>query len=649
MKRRYLSLFLILTLILTLFGATGVALAQNPQGDPATATVEPTQGETTVTQTDPVTDTAATTEPTVAPTEAPTAEPTAAPTEAPTAEPTVAPTEAPTVEPTVVPTEEPTVAPTEEPTAEPTATPVDLPVVDSFAAAPASLTGDGTTVLTTTLTWAVTGADTLDLNGEDVSSLTEKIVELTQTTTYTLKAVNAGGSVVSVVVVDVVAPVVVESAGDIEAAAVPGTFTSEYVMVQNISASPATTSIDLFSSSSTPDFTVGSTAIPVNGNATFSLSSVTDGKYSAIVSSDSQVVAAVYNVNATGKLGDMYLGFNEAKQELTLPLIYRNHYDQSSVFYIQNAHSAPQDITVKTYLVNTTSPAATKTYTNVPQNTAITVDFANDTAYDGYCKGNGCYGYAVISGANGNIAVVSQQIRDIGDKRFMTSYGGLDGSGITASDAGKDIVAPLVYNNWYGWISGINVVNTETTTATVTMNYYSNKGNGAQTQSIPGNSVALFYLPNVNPQTSFGSARFTSDKNVVVMVNNANATNGWASATAGLNAAKATKKVALPLVLNSNSGSAWRTGINIYSFGSTTITTTFVAANSDPTNSANIHTQVSVASANSVSLLFGPDFLPASNYIGAAYIESKDSNIMVLTNVPNLQQGFSGQMPGLNY
>jgi outer membrane biosynthesis protein TonB len=646
MKQRYLSLLVILTFILVMSVGTGIASAQNPQGDDVTSTTEgspvsPTEEPTA----------APTEEPTVEPIVAPTEEPTVEPTVEPTTEPTAVPTEEPTAEPTAVPTEEPTVIPTEEPTVEPTVTitptktMVEIPVIDSFIATPSTLTD--TSVLTTTLTWTVAGADTLALNGEDVTGLTEKLVGVTETTTYTLKATNAGGSVEAVVVVEVTPAM--DAAGEIEAAAIPGSFTTQYLMVQNISSAATDVSVGLHTTSSTANYNLGTTSVPVNGNALVSLSSINDGEYSGVVQSSNPVVAAVYNVNSIGKLGDMYLGSNTPKQDLILPLIYRNHYQQSSVFYIQNTHSAAQDITVETYLVNTTSAAASHTYTSVPQNTSVKVDFANDSLYNSFCSGNGCYGYAVIHGGSGNVAVVSQQIRDLGDNRFMTSYSGLDSSGLSDSDAGKDIVAPLVYSNWYGWISGINVVNTENTPATVTMNYYSNKGNGSQTQTIAPKAVALFYLPNITPGTSYGSGRFTSDKNIVVMVNNANSTNGWASATAGLNAAKATKKVALPLVLNSSNGSAWRTGINVYSFGTSTITTTFITAGSDPTNSANVIQRVTPASANSVTLLFGPDFLPTSSYVGAAYIESSDSNIMVLTNAPNLQQGYSGQMPGFNY
>jgi hypothetical protein len=114
-----------------------------------------------------------------------------------------------------------------------------------------------------------------------------------------------------------------------------------------------------------------------------------------VVSSSNPVVAAVYNTNATGRLADMYIGTGSPAQQITLPLIYRYHFLNTSKFYVQNASSSAQNITIDTYLINTTSVAASKTINNVQPNTTITVDFANDAAFAGFGSGDGKYGYAM--------------------------------------------------------------------------------------------------------------------------------------------------------------------------------------------------------------------------------------------------------------
>lgn len=649
MKRRYLSLFLILTLILTLFGATGVALAQNPQGDPATATVEPTQGETTVTQTDPVTDTAATTEPT----EAPTAEPTAAPTEAPTAEPTVAPTEAPTVEPTVVPTEEPTVAPTEEPTAEPTATPVDLPVVDSFAAAPASLTGDGTTVLTTTLTWAVTGADTLDLNGEDVSSLTEKIVELTQTTTYTLKAVNAGGSVESVVVVDVVAPVVVESAGDIETAAIAGSWSTEVMHIQNISGVKANVDLALYDSAGNNVQSISKTDIPVGGGVSINASDLSNnGKFSGVVSSDTPVAVGAFNINATGTVGDMYLGTSNPAQEVILPILFRNHSFWQSKMYIQNAHSSAQNISVEAFPLGSSTPSDSPIY-NIPANTTLEVDFMSND-FVNFGSGQGKYGYARVTGADGPVAVVVSSQKNFDTQIIETLY-----KGMPSTDAGTELIMPFVYNGHSFWDSGIVVVNTSNVTTTVTLQYTKDALYGGTTETKPkqlGPNAAIdFYLPAEGlTRPSFGGAKLTSSNSSakIVAISNYvkynNAGGAVGSLAPAFNKDSATTKLAIPFGYNESFATGTQTGLVVYNIDSSgTVTTTWTAADLDPSTNSTVKTLS--GSANGISSFYAPTIGIPSNFKGVIYVESSGQKIVGWANQTYYSKGIGAVIPGQNY
>ena len=69
--------------------------------------------------------------------------------------------------------------------------PLPKPVIVSFKASPAEVAIGGRT----TLSWAVTGADSLSIQGVgDVTRLSKKSVTVTADTTYTLTATNGGGS-----------------------------------------------------------------------------------------------------------------------------------------------------------------------------------------------------------------------------------------------------------------------------------------------------------------------------------------------------------------------------------------------------------------------------------------------------------------------
>ncbi|MES2708863.1 MAG: CotH kinase family protein [Verrucomicrobiota bacterium] len=78
-----------------------------------------------------------------------------------------------------------------------------VPVIQSFTASPAAVMA-GSPV---TLSWQVTGADSVTLDGADVTGLTEKSLTPTATATYSLRAVNANGPAEASVLVPVTMPV----------------------------------------------------------------------------------------------------------------------------------------------------------------------------------------------------------------------------------------------------------------------------------------------------------------------------------------------------------------------------------------------------------------------------------------------------------
>ncbi len=69
--------------------------------------------------------------------------------------------------------------------------PTSAPTIASFTAAPSTITSGQSA----TLTWSVSGATSITINGiGDVSTVTSTSIAPTQTTTYTLTATNSGGS-----------------------------------------------------------------------------------------------------------------------------------------------------------------------------------------------------------------------------------------------------------------------------------------------------------------------------------------------------------------------------------------------------------------------------------------------------------------------
>ncbi len=583
----------LLTIVCLLAIAPGAALvsAQEPVGTPATEeaapAAEPTQ-ETTVAATEEVTIVATEV---VTPTEEVTVEPTQEATVEPTQEVTVEPTQEVTVEPTVEvtvePTEEATVEPTEEVTVEPTV--------------------------------EVTVEPTEEATVEPTATITPTEVPATPTA---------------------------ETSGEISAQAIPGTWSSEYIAVQNLGAAEASGALDLYLQGNSASANTKAFTIPVGGAVAFPASSISvdSGAYAGIVSSSEQAAAAVFNVNRTGKVGDMYLGFSSPAISQTLPLIYRNHASNKSKFYIQNTTSASQTVTIKAYMVGSSTPSATVSY-GVDANTSITVDFMN-SAFDGFGSGEGHYGYAIVQGASGNIAVVHETTKDTGAdaSTLQTLY---DGFNIEA--AGTDLVAPLVYNNHYDWKTGITVVNLGSEATTVQMAYYSNKGNGSASIAAPAHAAILFWMPTYTPAASYGAVTLHStnaNSKIVAVANNTNLKKGSGSALAVLNRNTATNDVAFPMVFNGASG--WQVGITVYAVEAGNLQATWVKSNVDPAGAGNtIAPAATAVAANSVTLYFGPYILP-SNYVGSVRIHST-GKILAVANFPNTSLLVGGQMPGYSY
>ncbi len=670
MKSRYLSLLIILTLILAMFAVTGIALAQDPQGDDSSAVTSQPSEEATEVPTEV---------PTVAPTEEATVEPTVAPTEEATVEPTVAPTEEATVEPTVEVTVEPTVEVTVEPTVEvtvePTVTPtVTLPVIDSFVATPSTLTD--TTALTATLNWAVTGADTLDLNGEDVTGLTEKLVNVTATTTYTLKATNAGGSVEAQVVV-VVSPVVVETAGEIEAqAAMPGSSTTSIIGVANIDSSAATIGLTLYPYPSGSSFSVGgSPTVPVGGVHFYRSSDLTtDGQFGGVIQSDVKVAAAAVLQNTTAHAADAYPGLSDTTlaTELYGMLILNKHTGSGgavfqSTLVCQNAGSSAAHVTAALYQKGESSPRVTVSTADSGQSGdyggtmldpgqvvkwAIADMARVQTAWPG---GKGQIGYVKFSSTQ-NIACVIQNERLLTGGYIMSQY-----QAVPASEAATSMVAPNIYNGHGSssantritkWNSSVTFVNPSSSTAAVQATFATEAGYSYTcTASISGNTMLDWYAPEIGTGTgggtgwtcAAGTLPWSYPSNYTFGVMNVTVTSGpgvLAIVTSNKYDSKgvgvvgvsglavspglATEHAVCPVAWNLGSGtSTWVTGIQVVNLGGSTtnFTVKMVRADADPTNASNYKdfSYTNVASGASKNTYF-PEVSALTSFEGAVFV-----------------------------
>jgi len=404
----------------------------------------------------------------------PTDEPTAEPTDEPTAEPTDEPTAEPTDEPTAEPTDEPTAEPTEEPTAEPTEEPVvEPPVIDAFKADPASLTLVDTETLTTTLSWDVTDADSLDLNGEDVTEFTEKMFEIAESTVYTLTAANDAGSVESVVVVTVEAAVTeVDNAGEIGSQA----FTSDVttvVYVQDVSGAANTFGITWHNE----DGSVAAVTANENLQAYERRSYIYPGAGSfrgSVVIQGGDVAANVKLTNDPSSDTASVAGYSGASTGSTdpvyLPSLHRSNW--ASLISIQNTGSGPTGVTVNINdgLLNIdcgTIEQYGTCYVNLDDYPAL---------------GTAWYGYGVVTSDAEPIYVVVRE--DYASTETIVAY-----EGIPQGEGATRLFFPVYNRNsdscsnseGSGWNGNLQIQNTAATPAQARITYKNTDGTTAET------------------------------------------------------------------------------------------------------------------------------------------------------------------------
>jgi hypothetical protein len=448
----------------------------------------------------------------------------------------------------------------------------------------------------------------------------------------------------------------VGAAGDVGAQAIPGSWTSEIIAIQNLGTSEANVDLSLYPvDDPNPSNPIPAT-IPIDGNVTIHISSLPDvanGQYAGIISSDEPVAAAVLNTNYSSKLGDMYIGFNSTSNRQILPLIERNHSFWTSTFYIQNASASAQDVTVYAYIVNSPTPSATVPY-NIPANTTKVVDFAHSDFND-FGSGLGHFGYAIIEGT-GDLAVVCDNRKDQANFYGEAIYDAIDGT-----QGARTLTAPLFHNSFFSgqWQSGVQVVNLDPVATTLYYTYTLGSPFGGASYyrqvTLDGSAMDSYYPPvfpvGERPPDGVWGALTVSSSNADIagVLSHAIYRDGALGTTVSLlDTQRATYKVAVPLTFNYPILDGWATGLNVYSVGTPgDITTTWVRANADP--ATNSFTYSLPGTANAMTSFYAPT-IPGmlSNFDGAVYVESTEP-ILAYFNATHYAQSILVTTIGHNY
>lgn len=301
---------------------------------------------------------------------------------------------------------------------------------------------------------------------------------------------------------------------------------------------------------------------------------------SAVVSAE-QPIAAVVNVanNPTGPAGGMYRGTDgsQVNTVVAFPLIKNNFNGRTTTIYLQNAHTAPNDIVVK--FTTRGGQAFEKTYPDVPVNAMVVVS-ALDTAFP-----DDEFGSAVATGQGplAGTALEHQTAAQVAEN--LAAYTGF-------TEASYDSVAycPLVRNGHSGALqtTGIDVQNVSGSAQKIKVTYTYKVGNGpTQTKvvesanPVPHNSSFNFYAQNATygmPAGALGAAKVEGssggDIAVIVTDTGLGRTPRRITAYACFPASVASTKVAMPQYKEFFNGNT--SGINVQNVGNANATVTIV-------------------------------------------------------------------------
>ncbi len=375
--------------------------------------------------------------------------------------------------------------------------------------------------------------------------------------------------------------------------------------VQNLDATDGTCQYTLYNAAGTAALT--SANVTVQGNKSYFVYvgglSVTAGQYSTVISCDVNV-AAVSNFTGAGSAWSAsYSGVSAAQTANTVsfPGLYKNYYGYYTNVVVQNAGSAPINVTLKIY--NGATLVDTETKTAVPGNASVSFDQKNRAVLP-----NGIY--AGVVEATGPVAAMVSVWNNVGQQY---AYNGFTSGSTTA-------YAPVLMKSYYGFNTALTVQNVGTNPASVTVTY----SNGAtNTQTVPAKASQLFYTPNEAgiPAGWLGAAKIVATgSTIVALVNESDVNNRAASYTGFVSGGL---KANAPIVLKTYYG--FSTSITCQNIGTGLANVTATYSNGATESKTNVPI-------NGTALFYQPNTagLPAG-FNGSAVISS-NQNIVCVVN-----------------
>jgi hypothetical protein len=399
--------------------------------------------------------------------------------------------------------------------------------------------------------------------------------------------------------------------------------------VQNLSTDIANCVYTFYDSNGVTQYVSDSETIPQGDSLyvyTPSVSGLSEGEYSGIVSCDAEV-AAVVNFSDPDS-GASYSGVANAEvgPEWFAPGIYNNYFNFYSNLYVQNASGAPIDIKVEIFEPGNTTPVVTQIADDVAANASYSFEqeglseLETNQAYSAKIS-------AVDSAtsADANIAAIVNIYGRDDTNNQLYSYNPFASGSTTA-------YAPVIMSDYYGYNTALVIQNMGDSNAEVTVTY--SIPGAAEVQKnytiAPGAAESLYTplqaLGDTTNKLVAAKVESNNAQPLAVLVNESTPTTNRAASYSGFAAGSTSVKA--PIVMRRYFD--YNTSVTCQNLGSapTTISISYPGI-------AGI-TEYADVQPGAAQLLYQPtDSLLSDNFIGSATITAGEDIVCVVNEDMN--------------
>jgi len=353
------------------------------------------------------------------------------------------------------------------------------------------------------------------------------------------------------------------------------------------------------------------------------LAGLSDGRYSAVVDSDKPVAVIVNMTSDSPATSTSYNGIplDAVGRTFNMPQAYKNYHGFTSSLILQNSGAAFANALIS-YRTGAGQVAAEGR--SIAPNASVTVDQGSVAALP-----QGFVGSAVVT-ADQDIGAV-----------FLVSAAGQLSSGRGATSGSPIAYAPVIYDEYFGFVTNVFVQNLDTTTTNVTIEYFDSRTGASvgseQAWILPGTSVTFYQFDTGRglavPRHNFnGSAviRSTDNKNIIAITNINHPGLGYLEAYNAFPSSGATQRASCPAIMKNYHN--YNTSLTVQNVG--TVPTNLTIQYIGPGGAVASQIMISGLKPNATAFRYNPspaDGLPVG-FLGAAVVTSSASPIVAVVN-----------------